>query len=131
MINGTELPVKVDNLSEDFDLALLTLIGHDSPYLDLKSNIKLKRGKKVFTIGNPSGLHHIVTSGIISGYYDYEGLEYIQTDAPINPGNSGGPLILNSGEVIGANTMISDNTEGIGFAIPIDIVLDEFQDFIK
>jgi S1-C subfamily serine protease len=81
----------------------------------------------VYTVGHPVGLRHSVTSGIISGFREHAGVRYIQTDAPINPGNSGGPLIDLNGEVVGVNTMILADTEGIGFAIPIEVVLDEFQ----
>jgi serine protease Do len=79
-------------------------------------------GDQVFAIGNPFGLSNTVTSGIVSakgrvigaGPYD----DFIQTDAPINPGNSGGPLFSAKGEVIGINTAIIPNAQGIGFAIP-------------
>jgi serine protease Do len=84
-------------------------------------------------IGNPFGLAHTVTAGIVSakgrvigsGPYD----DYIQTDASINPGNSGGPL-FSSGRVIGINTAIIANGQGIGFAIPINMaktVADQFK----
>jgi S1-C subfamily serine protease len=67
-----------------------------------------------------------VTAGIVSGYRRYRDSTVIQTDAPINPGNSGGPLIDTRGRAIGVNTMILQNTEGIGFAIAIEEVWDEF-----
>jgi S1-C subfamily serine protease len=69
-----------------------------------------------------------VTRGVFSGYRKNinNGEEYLQTDAAINPGNSGGPLIDSHGNVLGVNTMILNNTEGIGFAIPIQTVYREF-----
>ena len=87
-------------------------------------------GEWVIAIGNPFGLDHTVTAGIVSakgrrdvrpgrlaaGYYDF-----IQTDASINPGNSGGPLINARGEVIGINTAMNAQAQGIGFAIPINM----------
>lgn len=116
------------------DIALLKIQPEDGenkifPYLKLGDSDRLEVGEWVVAIGNPFGLSHTVTVGVVSakernigaGPYD----EYIQTDASINPGNSGGPLINIKGEVIGINTaIISGNTGGnvgIGFAIPINI----------
>ena len=86
---------------------------------------QLKIGQWVMAIGNPFGLEHTVTAGIVSakgrvigaGPYD----DFIQTDASINPGNSGGPLINMNGEVVGINTAIVAGGAGIGFAIPINL----------
>ena len=114
------------NLSRDTDLAVLHINGVDCPYLDANTEENLALGVKVFTIGNPSGLQHTVTSGIVSGYRESNNKQFIQTDAPINPGNSGGPLIDADGKVIGINTMILSEAEGIGFAIPINLVFEEF-----
>ena len=86
---------------------------------------KLKVGQIVIAIGNPLGLERTVTVGVISalkrsiGITEYE--DFIQTDAAINPGNSGGPLVNIKGEVIGINTAIIANAQGIGFAIPINL----------
>jgi serine protease Do len=85
-------------------------------------------GEHVVAIGNPFGLGHTVTLGIVSakarsigaGPYD----DFIQTDASINPGNSGGPLFNAKGEVVGINTAIRAGASGIGFAIPIDVLRD-------
>jgi serine protease Do len=85
----------------------------------------VRPGEWVVAIGNPFGLEHTVTAGIVSakhrniehGAYD----DYIQTDAAINPGNSGGPLLNLSGEVIGINTAINPRANTIGFAVPIDM----------
>jgi serine protease Do len=132
LLNGTEYSVGAINISRDFDLALLTVFIENSPYIEpSKSALTMRQGEKVFTIGNPSGLSHTVTSGIISGYRVYDGQTVIQTDAPINPGNSGGPLINQNGQVIGVNTKILTNTEGIGFAIPITDVEKEFSFYIQ
>ncbi|BCL61343.1 hypothetical protein DGMP_20360 [Desulfomarina profundi] len=74
------------------------------------------------------GLRHTVTSGVFSGYRKRkDGQIFLQTDAAINPGNSGGPLIDENGFVYGVNTMILRGTEGIGFAIPIEKVYEEFS----
>ena len=87
---------------------------------------QLRVGDWVLAVGNPFGLSNTVTSGIVSakgrvigaGPYD----DFIQTDAPINPGNSGGPLFNMNGEVVGINTAILSNGQGIGFAIPVNEV---------
>ena len=124
--NGDEYSAVSSDKSPDSDLAVLEIVGHDCPYLPVDQQANLPLGEKVFTIGNPSGLKHTVTSGIVSGYQDIGDRNYIQTDAPINPGNSGGPLIDEQGRVVGINTMILSRTEGIGFAIPIKAVFTDF-----
>lgn len=124
--DGQVYDVDSFDLSRDADLAILKINGVDCPYLAANTEENLALGKEVFTIGNPSGLQHTVTSGIISGYRESNNKQFIQTDAPINPGNSGGPLIDSDGRVVGINTMILSKTEGIGFAIPISLVYEEF-----
>ncbi len=108
------------------DLALIKIKPHQNlTSLKMGDSDKLKVGEWVVAIGNPFGLSHTVTAGIVSakgrvigsGPYD----DYIQTDASINPGNSGGPLLNIKGEVIGINTMIIAGGQGIGFAIPINL----------
>jgi S1-C subfamily serine protease len=128
-VDGQTYGVSEILLSEDFDLALLSLKGRATASLQpLKPHFDmLQQGEKVYTVGNPSGFRHTVTAGIISGYRDYRSGTVIQTDAPINPGNSGGPLIDQQGRVLGVNTMILKNTQGIGFAIAIQHVWDEFS----
>jgi len=124
-------------VSEKYDLALMSLFVQDGASIKRPApGSKLRQGDRVYTIGSPVGLRQTVTSGIFSGYRTHEpdGQIYLQTDAAINPGNSGGPLIDENGYVRGVNTMILKNTEGIGFAIPIDgfaipidIVFEEFS----
>ena len=110
----------------DSDLAVLKIDGTTSlPHLPLGSADDLMIGETVIAIGNPFGLSHTITTGVISAqnrslnadgrtYYDF-----IQTDASINPGNSGGPLLNINGALIGINTAIYGKAQGIGFAIPI------------
>ncbi len=107
------------------DLAVLKInADKDLPSATLGNSESLKVGDWVVAIGNPFGLNHTVTSGIVSakgrvigaGPYD----DFIQTDASINPGNSGGPLFNLKGEVIGINTAIIPQGQGIGFAIPVN-----------
>jgi serine protease Do len=111
------------------DLALLRIQGaKDLPSASLGSSEQLRVGEHVLAVGNPFGLGHTVTLGIVSakartigaGPYD----DFIQTDASINPGNSGGPLFNWRGEVIGINTAIRPGANGIGFAIPVDALRD-------
>ena len=106
----------------DTDLALLKVEASDLPFLAFGDSDVLEVGSWVVAIGNPLGLDHTVTAGILSakgrniqsGSYD----DYLQTDASINPGNSGGPLLNMEGKVIGINTAIAQRAQGIGFAIP-------------
>lgn len=117
-------------ISERSDLALLSLYSGEWTFLKRPpGGEKLRQGDKVYTIGSPVGLRQTVTAGIFSGYRKQlkDDQLYIQTDAAINPGNSGGPLIDEHGYVIGVNTMVLRNTEGIGFAIPIERVFKEFS----
>jgi serine protease Do len=108
------------------DLALLKVqTSVDLPTVPLGNSDMLRIGEWVMAIGNPFGLSHTVTVGIVSakgriigaGQYD----NFIQTDASINPGNSGGPLFNTRGEVIGINTAIIAGGTGIGFAIPVNL----------
>lgn len=101
----------------------------------LGSSDALRVGQYVMAIGNPFGLGHTVTMGIVSaksrsigaGPYD----DFIQTDASINPGNSGGPLFNLKGEVVGINTAINPQGKGIGFAIPVDALKDALPQLLK
>ncbi len=111
------------------DLALLKLRGASGlPVAALGSSETLRVGEHVLAVGNPFGLGHTVTLGIVSakarsigaGPYD----DFIQTDASINPGNSGGPLFNWRGEVVGINTAIRAGANGIGFATPVDALKD-------
>lgn len=141
--NGSEKEYTATLVGSDpkTDIALIKINREsgdtkDFPYLELGSSENLEVGEWVVAIGNPFGLSHTVTVGVVSalgrsigaGPYD----EFIQTDASINPGNSGGPLINIEGDVIGINTaIISGNTGGnvgIGFAIPINIAKGILKD---
>lgn len=130
LIDGSTWPVSSVTISERHDLALISIDAYASPYLSTSRSPR-DQGQKVYTVGNPHGLRHTVTSGVISGYRNYNGEFYIQTDAPINPGNSGGPLVDEAGKVLGVNTMIIRDTEGIGFAIPMKSVFEEFGNYIS
>jgi serine protease Do len=120
------------------DVAVVKIDAKDLPTIRWGDSDKLQVGEFVLAIGNPFGLSHTVTMGIISavgranvGIADYE--DFIQTDAAINPGNSGGPLVNVRGELIGINTAIfskSGGYQGIGFAVPSNmarLVIDQLE----
>ena len=115
-----------DSLS---DIAVLKIDAKDLPSVELGDSDGLREGEWVLAIGNPMGLAHSVTTGIVSavgrGRFSGEYGSFIQTDAAINPGNSGGALVNLRGELIGVNTAIfsrSGGSIGIGFAIPVNLV---------
>jgi serine protease Do len=126
---GDEYPAKVLGTDEKTDIALIKIEPKNGlPTCKLGDSDKARVGDWVLAIGNPFGLGHTVTAGIISakgrelgaGAYD----DFIQTDAAINPGNSGGPLFDTAGNVVGINSAIysrSGGNQGIGFAIPINL----------
>jgi len=113
-------------LDEDVDLAVVKIEGKDLPVAAVGDSDALEVGQWVVAIGNPFGLEHTVTAGVVSAIRRNSGEnqeEFIQTDAAINPGNSGGPLVNLRGQVIGINTSIyskSGGYQGIGFALPIN-----------
>jgi serine protease Do len=145
-VQGYDKPLKATKLGESYalDLAVLKIEGtKDFPTLPLGNSDNVKVGDWVVAIGNPYGFDHTVTVGVLSakerpisipdtkGTRDYKHL--FQTDASINPGNSGGPLLNTNGEVIGINTAVSSQAQGIGFAIPtstISTVIDSLKNNI-
>ncbi len=121
---------KIVGIDKKTDVAVIKISTEGIPDIErrvakLGDSDKLKVGQLVIAIGNPLGLERTVTVGVISalrrsiGITQYE--NFIQTDAAINPGNSGGPLVNTDGEVIGINTAIIANAQGLGFAIPINL----------
>ncbi len=130
MADGSEHTIQSSQVSSERDLALLKVYSAKPTVLQrVPKNKMLHQGDKVYAIGNPAGLRNTVTSGIFSGYRQLKDTNevYIQTDTPINPGNSGGPLIDERGLVIGVNTIKLTQSEGLGFAIPIQTVFEEFS----
>ena len=123
---------EVIGIDDSLDVAVVKIKAKNLPYAKLGASEDMRVGDWVVAIGNPFGLSHSVTSGIISaknralgsGPYD----DYLQTDASINPGNSGGPLFNLKGEVVGINTAIDARAQGIGFSVPIDSVKKVLQD---
>lgn len=124
--DGKEYEAKVIGTDANTDIALIKIKpDHNLPVTEIGDSEKVRVGEWVIAIGNPFGLDATVTAGIVSakgrvigaGPYD----NFIQTDASINPGNSGGPLFNMEGKVIGINTAIVAQGQGIGFAIPINM----------
>ena len=134
--NGKQYDAEVKGKDPNTDLALIKIKADEKlPCVQLGDSDKLRVGDWVFAIGNPFGLDHTVTVGIVSakgrvigaGPYD----NFIQTDASINPGNSGGPLFNLDGEVVGINTAIVAQGQGIGFAVPVNLAKDILKDLKK
>ncbi|WP_273333960.1 S1C family serine protease [Dictyoglomus turgidum] len=124
---GKKYSGRVVGYDKRSDLAVIKIDAENLPALPLGDSDKLEPGQFAIAIGNPYGLNRTVTLGIVSALnrtiVEPNGVRLenlIQTDAAINPGNSGGPLINIKGEVIGINTAIKSDAQGIGFAIPIN-----------
>ncbi|MBX3167002.1 MAG: Do family serine endopeptidase [Candidatus Eremiobacteraeota bacterium] len=127
--DGSELAGKVVGTDPKTDLALVKVTSPTPlPAAQLGDSEALQVGDWVMAIGNPFGLEATVTVGVLSGkgrvigagMYD----DFLQTDASINPGNSGGPLFNTSGQIVGINTAIIPNAQGIGFSIPVNMARD-------
>ena len=126
--DGRQFLASVKGYDPATDIALLEIqpSGKPLPVAELGDSDSLRVGEWVIAIGNPLGLDHTVTLGIVSakgrgdlgGQYD----DFLQTDAAINPGNSGGPLVNAQGKVIGMNTLILVRTQGLSFSIPINAI---------
>ena len=123
--SGNKTQARILGLDPVLDLALLRVDGAAVlPAARLGDSSAVKVGEEVVAIGNPIGLDQTMTRGIVSGLNRLlPGISdepMIQTDAPINPGNSGGPLVDRCGVVVGINTLISEDAQSIGFAVPIN-----------
>lgn len=144
VLSNDEKIYEIENISRDplNDLAIIRLKKASLKPIILGDAEKLKLGQSVIAIGTPLGdFTNTVTTGIVSGLgrgitagSPLEGYverldNVIQTDAAINPGNSGGPLLNSLGEVIGVNTAVSQGSENIGFAIPVNVVKDLVENF--
>lgn len=135
--NKQEVKGKVVGTDPKTDLAVIRVSAkEDLPVAILGNSDTLHVGEWAIAIGNPFGLDHTLTVGVISatgrsevGIAAYE--NFIQTDASINPGNSGGPLLNVRGEVIGINTAIVASGQGIGFAIPVNMARKVMEDLVK
>jgi S1-C subfamily serine protease len=128
LADETELIAKEVAVSDKHDLLLLKIDGYVTPFISPGNVNQLAHGEPLYAIGNPINFAHSVTSGVFSGFRE----DLIQSSAQVNPGNSGGPLITKEGDVIGVNTkkIVHQEVEGISFAIPIHIVLNEFNNYL-
>jgi serine protease Do len=129
LADGRVFDAELVGSDPDTDLALLRVVdGTDLPSVVLGDSDRLEVGDWVVAIGNPFGLDRSVSHGLISAKERVLGVgpldDFIQTDALINPGNSGGPLFNMRGEVVGVNSAVISNAQGIGFAVPINMVKD-------
>jgi serine protease Do len=141
-LGDAELKATVVGRDPLTDVAVLRVDGKGLPHLPLGDSDAIRVGDWVVAIGNPFGLSHTVSAGIVSakgrtgqdvrglgdpsGYYNF-----LQTDASINPGNSGGPLLDMAGRVVGINTAIRARANSIGFAIPINMVKELLPSLMK
>ncbi|MFP5260463.1 MAG: S1C family serine protease [Blastocatellia bacterium] len=124
--DGRQLSASIKGYDEATDIALLEVkpSGAPLPVAEIGDSDSLRVGEWVIAIGNPLGLDHTVTLGIVSakgrtgfgGQFD----DFLQTDAAINPGNSGGPLVNAQGKIVGINTLVLERTQGLSFSIPIN-----------
>jgi Do/DeqQ family serine protease len=137
--DGTQMTAKLIGVDPDSDVAVLRVDAKNLPAAPIGTSADLMIGESVVAVGNPFGLSGTVTTGVVSALgrsvpSKEEGrtfTDFIQTDASINPGNSGGPLLNIEGRVIGINTAIYANAQGIGFAIPVDRARKVVQDIVR
>ena len=129
---------KLVGVDREADLAVIKIDRTALPKLSLGDSSQLRQGQLVMAFGNPLGLEGSVSMGIVSSTARQLKLDdpmtYVQTDAPINPGNSGGPLVDSEGRVVGINTFIltqSGGSEGIGFAVPSNLVRSSYEQIVK
>lgn len=135
---GRVVEAEVVGMDRETDIAVLKVAATALPTLKLGNSEALRQGELVLAAGSPFGLQNTVTMGVVSSVARQvrsdDPMIYIQTDASINPGNSGGPLLNADGEVVGINTFIvseSGGNEGIGFAVPSNIVRTVYEQIRK
>jgi serine protease Do len=135
----TELRARLIGVDPDSDVAVLRVDAKHLAAAPIGTSADLMIGETVVAVGNPFGLSGTVTTGVVSALgrsvpSKEQGrtfTDFIQTDASINPGNSGGPLLNIEGKVVGINTAILGNAQGIGFAIPVDRAKKVIQDLLR
>ncbi len=137
LADGRKFDGKIMGRDSRNDLAIVKIEAKNLPAVQLGDSDAIRPGDFAIAIGNPYGLQHTVTAGIISGLArsldgdpSQAGI-YIQTDAAINRGNSGGPLIDIDGRVVGINTAIIAQAQGLGFAVPVNVAKNVMDDLIS
>jgi serine protease Do len=137
LADGRKFNGKIMGRDSINDLAIVKIEAKNLPAVQLGDSDAIRPGDFAIAIGNPYGLQHTVTAGIISGLArsldgdpSQAGI-YIQTDAAINRGNSGGPLIDIDGRVVGINTAIIAQAQGLGFAVPVNVAKSVMDDLIS
>ena len=137
--DGSQVPAKLIGVDPDSDVAVLRVDAKNLAAAPIGTSSDLLIGETVVAVGNPFGLSGTVTTGVVSALgrsvpskeAGRTFTDFIQTDASINPGNSGGPLLNIEGKVIGINTAIYAQAQGIGFAIPVDRAKKVIQDLLR
>jgi serine protease Do len=135
---GKLVDAEVVGIDRETDIAVLKIAASGLPALRLGHSEELHQGELVFALGSPFGLQNSITMGVVSSVARQirqdDSMIYIQTDASVNPGNCGGPLLNSDGDVVGINTFIlsgSGGNEGVGFAVPSDIVTNVYGQIRK
>jgi S1-C subfamily serine protease len=138
LLDGSEFKAEIVGRDSDSDIALLKIYGSGYTSVHLGDSANLRIGQLVIAIGNPLGFQHSVSAGILSGMgrtmRSSNGKlidNVLQSDLALNPGNSGGPMINTEGEVIGINTAIIREAQGISFAIAVDLAKEIAEQLIK
>jgi serine protease Do len=131
---GSGVEAKLIGIDSASDLALIRIDRQGLPFIRFGDSDRVQQGDLVFAVGSPMGLRNSISMGVVSAaaraVSDDNPILYIQTDASINPGNSGGALVDTHGQLIGLNTFIVSNSggnEGVGFAIPSNVVLNVYE----
>ncbi len=122
---GEEYQATILGINEFQDIAVLVITGAEFSYLPIADLSVMNTGDDIYAIGAPKSMAYTLTKGVISAKERIVGYNtYIQIDAAINEGNSGGPLLNDSGQVLGMNTLKMSDSEGIGLAIPENVICD-------
>jgi serine protease Do len=136
--SGKAVSAEVVGLDRETDIAVLKIAERNLPFIEFADSEQIHQGDFVFAAGSPLGLDSSLSMGIVSSVARQirpdDPMIYIQTDAPVNPGNSGGPLLDAEGRICGINTFIltqSGGSEGLGFAVPSNIVNTVYQQIRK
>lgn len=126
--DGSEYKASVLGINEREDIAVLIVSDAMFPVLEIADLGTMKTGDDIYAIGAPKGMEYTLTKGGVSAKERLVGNQsYIQIDAPINQGNSGGPLLSDSGQVLGMNTLKMSDSEGIGLAIPVSRICNYLE----